>query len=532
MIMSDSENLELAAIADDSAHTSMEERPALDAHPEEILVRLQAQTRRHFLRSFTAGIGSMFLGSLALKYGESVEASELNIDGTPRLDFRRDPSRPLSVLPPQFPARAKRIIYLHMAGAPSQLELFEHKPDLTRLDGQDCPASFLQGKRFAFISGVPKLLGSQYPFHQAGQCGAWVSDRLPHFEGHVDDVCFIKSMRTDQFNHAPAQLLVHTGNPRLGYASMGSWVTYGLGSENQNLPGFIVLISGGKQPDGGKQLWASGFLPSIYQGVQCRSHGEPVLYLQNPQNVSRSLRRSELDAIDEINRQQYAEFGNPETITRISQYEMAFRMQMEATDALDIRKESAATLAAYGCKPGEESFANNCLLARRLAERGVRFIQLYHWGWDSHGSNAKEALNMGFTDRCREVDQPMSALLADLKQHGMLEDTLVVWGGEFGRISMRENRNGAVMQFVGRDHNPGAFTIWLAGGGIKPGVTHGETDAMGYEIVKDPVEIRDLHATMLYVMGFDHRKLNYSFQGLDQKLTSVKPARVVSEVLA
>jgi Protein of unknown function (DUF1501) len=528
--MFDSENLEPGA--GDSAHSSVGESPASDAHPEEVLARLQAQTRRHFLRSFTAGVGSMFLGSMALKYAAPVEAAEFNIDGTPRLDFKRDPTRPLSVLPPQFTARAKRIIYLHMAGAPSQLELFEHKPDLTRLDGQDCPASFLQGKRFAFISGVPKLLGSQYPFHQAGQSGAWVSDRLPYFEKHIDDVCFIKSMRTDQFNHAPAQLLVQTGNARMGYPSMGSWVTYGLGSENQNLPGFIVLISGGKQPDGGKQLWSSGFLPSIYQGVQCRSHGEPVLYLQNPQNVSRSLRRSELDAIDEINRQQYAEFGNPETITRISQYEMAFRMQMEATDALDIRKESAATQAAYGCIPGDESFANNCLVARRLAERGVRFIQLYHWGWDSHGSNAKEALNLGFTDRCREVDQPMAALLSDLKQRGMLEDTLVVWGGEFGRTSMRENRNGEVMQFVGRDHNPGAFTIWLAGGGIKPGFTHGATDAMGYEIVKDPVEIRDLHATMLYAMGFDHRKLNYSFQGLDQKLTSPKPARVVSEVLA
>jgi uncharacterized protein (DUF1501 family) len=248
--------------------------------------------------------------------------------------------------------------------------------------------------------------------------------------------------------------------------------------------------------------------------------------------VSRSLRRSELDTIDEINQQTYAAFGNPETITRISQYEMAFRMQMDATDAMDIHKEPAAVLTNYGSKPGEASFANNCLVARRLAERGVRFIQLYHWGWDSHGADAKEALNVGFADRCREVDQPIAALLADLKQRGMLEDTLVVWGGEFGRTSMRENRNGQVMKFVGRDHNPGAFTIWMAGGGIKPGISYGETDEMGYEIVKDPVEIRDLHATMLYVLGFDHHKLNYSFQGLEQKLTSVKPARVVAEVLA
>ena len=307
---------------------------------------------------------------------------------------------------------------------------------------------------------------------------------------------------------------------------------YGLGTENQNLPGFIVLVSGGNQPDGGKQLWGSGFLPSVYQGVQCRSHGEPVLYLENPPDVSRQLRRRMLDAVDEINRQAYAEFENPETVTRIAQYEMAFRMQMDATDAMDIHKESPAVLAAYGANPAESSFANNCVVARRLAERGVRFIQLYHWGWDDHGTSAKDSLNIGFADRCRETDQPIAALLTDLKQRGMLEDTLVVWGGEFGRTSMRENRNGQVMQFIGRDHNPGAFTIWMAGGGIKPGICYGETDAMGYEIVKDPVEVRDLHATILYALGFDHHKLNYSFQGLEQKLTSVKPARVVAEVLA
>jgi hypothetical protein len=496
------------------------------------LARLRAQTRRHFLRSLSAGVGTMVMGTIVSPTLKSAEAASLAVNGMPRLDFSRDPKSPWSVLPPQFPARAKRVIYLHMAGAPSQLELFEHKPELTRLDGQDCPASFLAGKRFAFISGVPKLLGSQYPFHQAGQSGHWISDRLPYLEKHIDDLCIVKSMHTDQFNHAPAQLLVQTGNARLGYASIGSWVLYGLGTENQNLPGFIVLISGGKFPDGGKQLWGSGFLPSVYQGVQCRSHGDPVLYLENPEGVSRESRRNMLDAIDQINEGTYAEFGNPETVTRIAQYEMAFRMQMDATDAMDIHKESDAVRAAYGAKPGEASFANNCLVARRLAERGVRFIQLYHWGWDSHGADAREALNLGFTDRCREVDQPMAALLADLKQRGMLEDTLVVWGGEFGRTSMRENRNGQTMAYVGRDHNPDAFTIWMTGGGVKPGISHGETDEMGYKIVKDPVEIRDLHATMLYLLGFDHRRLNYSTQGLDQKLTSVKPARVVSDVIA
>ena len=499
---------------------------------EEKLASLQLQTRRHFLRSFTAGVGTMFLSSLGAPFNAPVQAAELANDGMPRLDFTRDPRKPLAVLPPQFTARAKRVIYLHMAGAPSQLELFEHKPELTKLDGQDCPASFLAGKRFAFISGVPKLLGSQYPFHQAGNSGQWISDRFPHLEKHIDDLCFIKSMHTDEFNHAPAQLLVQTGNARLGYASLGSWVLYGLGTENQNLPGFIVLLSGGKFPDGGKQLWGTGFLPSVYQGVQCRSHGEPVLYLDDPPEVSRSLRRNMLDAIDEINQQTYARFGNPETVTRVAQYEMAFRMQLDATDAMDINKESEAVRASYGSKPGEASFANNCLVARRLAERGVRFIQLYHWGWDSHGSSANEALNLGFMDRCREVDQPIAALLTDLKERGMLEDTLVVWGGEFGRTAMRENRNGQAMKFVGRDHNPGAFTIWMAGGGVKPGTTYGQTDEMGYEIVKDPVEVRDLHATLLYILGFDHRRLNYSVQGLDQKVTGVKPARVVAEVLA
>jgi hypothetical protein len=500
--------------------------------PEEIYARLQAQTRRHFLRSFSAGLGTMFLGTLASPLLSSSMAGETATAGTRPLDFTRDPKNPLAALPPQFAARAKRVIYLHMAGAPSQLELFEHKPELTKLDGQDCPMSFLTGKRFAFINGVPKLLGSQYPFHQTGQSGQWISDRLPHLEKHIDDLCLIKSMRTDQFNHAPAQLLVQTGDARLGHPALGSWVLYGLGTENQNLPGFIVLLSGGNSPDGGKQLWGPGFLPSVYQGVQCRSHGEPVLYLDNPATVSRPLRRSMLDAIDEINRQSYAEFGNPETVTRIAQYEMSFRMQMDATDAMDIRKEPDAVRAAYGSKPGESSFANNCLVARRLAERGVRYIQLYHWGWDSHGSNAIEALNIGFADRCREVDQPIAALLADLKARGMMEDTLVVWGGEFGRTSMRENRGGQAMTLVGRDHNPGAFTIWMAGGGVKPGLTFGQTDDMGYEIVKDPVEVRDLHATILYILGFDHHKLNYSYQGLDQKVTGVKPSRVVAEILA
>lgn len=495
--------------------------------------QLLARTRRHFLTDGSLSLGAMFLGTMAGESTMSIaRAGTPAAGGEPRLDFSRDSTQPLAPLPPQFPAKARRIIYLHMAGAPSQLELFEHKPVLAQFNGQDCPVSLLKGKKFAFISGVPKLLGSQYPFHQGGQSGSWISDRLPHFERQIDDVCFIHSMRTDQFNHAPAQLLVQTGNARLGYASLGSWVTYGLGTENQNLPGFIVLLSGGKSPDGGKQLWGSGFLPSVYQGVQCRSQGAPVLYLENPPGVSRSLRRRMLDAIDELDRQTHTNWGNPETVTRIAQYEMAFRMQMDATDAMDIRREPAAVQARYGAKYGAASFANNCLVARRLAERGVRFIQLYDWGWDSHGAQASESLNLGFGDKCREVDQPIGALLADLKVRGMLDDTLVVWGAEFGRTSMRENRGGQEMKFVGRDHNPGAFTMWMAGGGVKPGMSFGETDDLGYEIAKDPVEIRDLHATMLYLLGFDYHKLNYPYQGLDQKLTGVKPARVVSQILS
>ena len=501
-------------------------------YPESTLTALQAQTRRHFLRTLSGGLGTMFLGTMVSPYAALGKAVEPTTDGMPRIDVRRDPRTPLAALPPQFAARAKRVIYLHMAGAPSQLELFEYKPELVKLDGQECPASLLAGKRFAFITGVPKLMGPQFPFHQVGQSGQWISDRLPNLEKHLDELCFIKSMRTDQFNHAPAQLLVQTGNARLGYPSLGSWVVYGLGTENQNLPGFIVLISGGNTPDGGKQLWGTGFLPGVYQGVQCRSHGEPVLYLDSPPSISAAQRRNVLDAIDQINQQSYAEFGSPDTVTRIAQYEMSFRMQMDATDAMDIHKEPEAVRAKYGSKIGESSFANNCLVARRLAERGVRFIQLYHWGWDSHGSSAADALNDGFIKRCHEVDQPIAALLSDLKSRGMLEDTLVVWGGEFGRTSMRENRSGQVTKFTGRDHHPGAFTIWMAGGGVKPGMTHGRTDDMGYEIVQNPVEVRDLHATILYLLGFDHRRLNYPFQGLDQKLTSVKPARVVAEVLA
>ena len=484
--------------------------------------QLQHLTRRHFLSKCSAGLGAMWLaGTAGRAWGSSAV-------------LKKDPTNPLAPAFPQFAAKAKRVIYLHMAGAPSQHELFDYKPELLKLNGKECPKEFLEGKQFAFIQGVPKMLGPQFDFKQHGQSGAWVSDRLPHFSSVVDDVCFIKSMFTDQFNHGPAQLLVHTGTQNLGAPSIGAWATYGLGSENQNLPGFIVLTSGGKNPDAGKSVWGAGYLPSVYQGVQCRSEGEPVLYLDNPQGISRDIRRRSLDSLDRLNQKIAEEVGDAETVTRIAQYEMAYRMQMSATDAFDLKQENEATHKLYGTEPGKESFANNCLLARRLAERGVRYIQLFHWGWDSHGASASEAINKGFSDRCKEVDQPMTALLNDLKQRGLLEDTLVVWGGEFGRTPMQENRGGAEMAFIGRDHNPGGFTLWLAGGGVKPGISYGETDPIGYEAIKDKVSVHDLHATMMQLMGFDHEKLTYPSNGAPQRLTNItKPgSKVIQGIIA
>jgi len=475
-------------------------------------------TRRHFLRDCATGMGALWLGSQGF-------ASVSN-------GIRRNSSKPLGVLPPHFAPKAKRVIFLHMAGAPSQFEMFQPKPELAKLNGQECPKEFLEGQRFAFITGVPKLLGPVHPFHQEAKTGMWVTDRIPYLEKHFSKLCFIHTMQTDQFNHAPAQLLVHTGNQNLGYASFGSWVTYGLGSDNENLPGYIVLLSGGNNPDGGKSLWGPGFLPSVYQGVQCRSKGEPVLYLENPPGIDRELRGDVVKTIAALNQKTYERVGDPETVTRISQYELAYRMQVSASDAFDLTKESPETHALYGTQPGKESFANNCLLARRLAERGVRFVQLFDWGWDSHGTGKDTSLDVGLSDKCKQIDQPIAALLTDLEVRGMLDDTLVIWGGEFGRTPMRENRGGVEMAFVGRDHHPAAFSIWLAGGGVKGGFSLGETDPIGYHPVTEPVQVRDLHATLLHLLGLEHRKLTYQFQGLDQKLTGVRSSRVVEEILA
>ncbi|AWB65144.1 sulfatase [Saccharobesus litoralis] len=484
---------------------------------------LRTHTRREFLKQSGAMLGGTFLST--------VLAQQANAATNP-FDYSRPLGQPLTPLAPPYPAKAKRVIYMHMAGAPSQLELFEHKPELQKYSGKLCPEEFLKGKRFAFISGVPKLLGSQFPYHQAGQSGKWISDRFPHLEKHIDDMCFIKSMHTDQFNHAPAQILALTGNARPGQPSLGAWTTYGLGTMNQNLPGFVSLISGSRSPDGGKPLWGSGYLPSAYQGVKCRSQGDPVLYLSNPEGVSRPLRRRVLDALAELNQQNYAEMGNPETLTRIAQYEMAYRMQIEASDAFNIGLESEATREKYGAKLGVKSFANNALVARRLAESGVRFIQLFDWDWDGHGTNDRENVSHGLAKKCKDIDRPIAALLSDLKERGMLDDTLVIWGGEFGRTPMQENRGGRDNMFAGRDHHPNAYTMWLAGGGIKGGMTHGETDDLGYDIVKDPVSIHDLHATILYLLGFNHKTFTFPYQGLNQRLTGVHDARIVSQILA
>lgn len=488
---------------------------------ESALLKLQDDTRRQFLRHCTTGLGATWLATQMAR----TQASE-------RFRPLHDESNPLSPVDPPKPARAKRIIYLHMIGAPSQLELFDFKPELQRFHGKECPQEFLEGKRFAFIQGTPRMLGPQYDFSQHGESGNWISDRLPNLAKHADELCFIKSMQTDQFNHGPAQLMVHTGQARMGYPSIGSWVTWGLGSENEDLPGFMVLLSGGRQPRVGKALWSSGFLPSVYQGVQCRSAGAPVLNIENPEGVQRDHRRRELDALKRLNEHSHDLFGDPETITRIAQYEMAFRMQTAVPEAMDISQESQETLEAYGAEPGKESFANNCLLARRLVEKDVRFIQLFDWGWDSHGADKNEALNEGFKKKCQQVDQPIAALLADLKQRGLLQDTLVIWSGEFGRTPMQENRGGTTMRYVGRDHNPEAFTLWMAGGGVKAGTTYGATDDLGYSAAENPVPLRDFHATIQHLLGLNHEAMFYPFQGLNQKLTGVLPAKVLHDIIA
>lgn len=474
---------------------------------------LRQLTRRALLKNAGYGIGSLALGSLL---SDSL-AGSLGIQ------------QAAAGQGVHFAPKAKNVIFLFMAGAPSQLDLFDDKPFLRKHDREPIPEEIIQGERFAFIKGTPKLLGSPHEFAPRGKSGQVISELLPHLHGVADDICIIRSMQTDQFNHAPAQLFMNTGFQLPGRPSMGSWMTYGLGSENQDLPGFVVLISGANNPDGGKSCWSSGFLPTKYQGVELRSQGDPVLYVSNPAGMDAAMRRDTLDVLGDLNRSALGDKGDPEIATRIAQYELAYRMQTSVPELMEIDKEPASIHEMYGTSPGEKSFANNCLLARRLVERGVRFVQLYHWGWDNHGDNPQNTIDKaGLPDRCREVDQAAAALLKDLKQRGLLDETIVVWGGEFGRTPMNEARDGST--HLGRDHHPRAFSMWVAGGGFAAGRTVGETDELGYNVVDTPVHVHDLHATILHQMGMDHTRLTYSYQGRDFRLTDVH-GNVLAELL-
>ena len=442
------------------------------------------------------------------------------------------PQNPLLPRAPHFAPKAKRVIYLHLTGSPPHLDMWDYKPELNKRTDQECPDEFVKGKMFAFTSGTPKLMGSPRTFKQYGKSGMWMSDAIPHLHEVADDLCVINSMHTTQFNHAPAELFVHTGFQQPGRPSFGAWTTYGLGSENQDLPGYVVLISSGTQPNGGKNSYSAGFIPSVYQGVQCRSKGDPVLYVSDPPGMTRGLRRSSLDALRDLNQQAADKFAHPETLTRIAQYELAYRMQASVPDVMDINKESKATMEAYGAKPGESSFANNCLLARRLAEKGVRFVQLFDWGWDFHGTGENTSINKpgGLEKKCATMDKPVAALIKDLKQRNLFDDTLVIIGGEFGRTPFREGRT-SKGQLLGRDHYPDCYTMIMAGGGVKGGYVHGASDELGFNIAKDPVHVHDLQATWMHLLGFDHEQLTYRFQGRDYRLTDVH-GHVVKDLIS
>lgn len=474
----------------------------------------QRLARRDFFASCGLSMGSIALGQLMARDGlmaaDSDVATSIN---------------PLAPRPPHFAPKAKRVIHLFMAGAPSQLELFDYKPKLQKLDGESIPQSFIENKRFAFLKADPKLLGTRRKFDRHGETGSEISECMPHLASVCDKVAFIKTMATDVFNHGPAKLFFNTGSPHYGRPSIGAWVTYGIGSESQDLPGFVVLQSGPRGPRGGTHNYGSGFLSSQYQGVPLRSGGEPILNLSTPEGIDTATQRRTIDAIGDLNKARLQQVGDDEIAARISSYEMAYRMQASAPELIDLSDETAETLAAYGAKPGERSFANNCLLARRMVERGVRFVTLYHTDWDHHGNKGTD-LGAALDQVCRETDQPAVALLNDLEARGLLEDTLVVWGGEFGRTPMGENR-----ETIGRDHHIEAYTMWLAGGGIKTGQTIGETDELGFSPVGDRVHVHDLQATILHLLGLDHLRLTYRFQGREFRLTDVG-GEVVQQLIA
>jgi hypothetical protein len=474
------------------------------------------QTRRHFFGQCGLGLGSMALGTLLTEGRALAAGPAAAVD-------------PMAPRPGHYPARAKSVIYLFMAGGPSQFELFEPKPKLQEYQGKPIPDSFIKGKRFAFMDTfakeVPKLLATRRKFAQHGQTRTWVSECLPHLAGIVDELAMIHSVATEPINHAPAKLFVNTGSTQFGRPSMGSWITYGIGSDSRDLPGFMVLQSGPRGPRGGAVNWSSGFLPSTYQGVPLRNGAEPILNLANPQGIDARRQRRALDVVRSLNAERLEATGDPEIATRIASYEMAYRMQSGAPELIDLSNETRETLDLYGAEPGKPSFANNCLLARRLVERGVRFIQLYHTDWDHHGGPGQD-LDGDLDKVCRDIDRPCAALVLDLKRRGLLDQTLVVWGGEFGRTPM-----GEVREYVGRNHHIDAFTMWMAGGGIKPGLTLGETDEFGFAPVEDRVTVHDLQATILHLLGLEHTKLTHRFQGRDFRLTDVA-GTVVRKLLA
>jgi hypothetical protein len=441
-------------------------------------------------------------------------------------DLSAAPQNPFS----HFASKAKNVIYFHLVGAPSHLDLFDYKPELQKRNGELCPKEMFEGKQLAFIRSRPTLLGtsqdSKFEFKKCGKSGIQISNLLPHLQTVADDMCFIRTLHTEQFNHAPAQMFMQTGFERFGRPSLGAWTNYGIGSPNKDLPGFVVMVTG-QYPGAGNSVFGSGFLPSVYQGIEFRGKGDPVLFLSNPKGVDASARRKVISAVNQLNEMQLDGVGDPEIATRISQYEMAYRMQTSVPELKDISRESQTTLDAYGAKVGGAGFANNCLLARRMVERGVRFVQLFDQGWDHHGSVFSR-----LPDKCKQVDQPIAALIKDLKERGLLDETLVVWSAEFGRTPMGQGTGGSGEKTaIGRDHHKEAFTVWMAGGGTKPGYVHGSTDDLGYGIADSPVHVHDFNATLLHLLGMDHERLTYRFQGRKFRLTDVH-GHVVKNVIA
>jgi uncharacterized protein (DUF1501 family) len=477
--------------------------------------RAESVTRRHFFRECGVGVGKIALAGLL------TDAFTASSFGAPSPEIGQNPLTPKA---PHFAPKAKRVIHLFMAGAPSQLDLFDPKPALTKLEGKPLPPSVIGGQRYAFIRPDAAVLGPRFKFARYGQSGAELSEMLPHLAQVVDEIAIIKSCHTDQFNHAPAQIFFNSGFSQPGRPCLGSWVTYGLGSESQDLPAFVVM-STGSGISGGSANWSSGFLPTIYTGVRLRNQGDPILNVSSPPGVDARLQRDSLDLMGSLNNRRLQAMADPEIATRIASYEMAFRLQSSAPELMDLKSERKSTLEMYGADPDKPSFARACVLARRMIERGVRFVNIYHEGWDAHSDVAGN-----LKTNCGATDQASAALIMDLKQRGLLDDTLVIWGGEFGRTPMVES-NVALGRSLGRDHHPQAFTMWMAGAGIKPGTTYGATDDLGFHIAENPVHVHDLQATILQLLGFDHEKLTFHHAGRDFRLTDVH-GQVIKGILA